>query len=227
MNGSILTSARSALALTALILVAGTGRAQTTNPNPGTAGTTSNRGDPYWGTSPSTAGVGTPGDQGTGTGYSSHSPSPLSGGSLGPGFMGLAGSSYSPRPGQYSFRRSFPSSMIGYYSPSALAEAASLFSPTPQRKPDNSAHITLQVPAGAEVWFDGKTTKQTGPIRHFNSPPLQPGKNYVYGIRVRWTKDGKSVEETRRVNVQANDRLSLDLARSPNVAQSSPAAATR
>jgi uncharacterized protein (TIGR03000 family) len=160
-------------------------------------------------------------------GYSTQSPSPLAGGSFGPGLMGLAGSSYSPRPGQYSFSRSFPSSMIGYYSPAALAEAASLFSQNPRQKPDNSAHIILQVPSGAEVWFDGKTTRQTGPVRHFRSPPLQPGKSYVYELRVRWQRDGKPVEETRRVNIQANDQISLELPRSPNVAKSSLPEATR
>jgi uncharacterized protein (TIGR03000 family) len=215
------------LAVSVLLLVGGFGRAQSTAPNPGTAGINPRNWDPYWSSSPTIAPSGSPGGQGMGMGYSTHSPSPLSGSSFGPGLMGLAGAYYSPRPGQYSFYRSFPSSMIGYYSPAALAEAASLFSRNPRQKPDNTAHITLQVPSGAEVWFDGKSTRQTGPTRHFHSPPLQPGKSYVYALRVRWQKDGKAVEETRRVNVQANDRVSLELTQAPNVAQSSPPTATR
>jgi uncharacterized protein (TIGR03000 family) len=117
--------------------------------------------------------------------------------------------------------------MIGYYSPDALAEAASLFAGNSRRKSDNTAHIILQVPAGAEVWFDGKTTRQTGTVRHFNSPPLQPGKSYVYELRVRWQQNGKPVEQTRRVDFQANDQISLDLIRSSNVAQSSYTETTR
>jgi uncharacterized protein (TIGR03000 family) len=117
--------------------------------------------------------------------------------------------------------------MIGYYSPAALEEAATLFTPSPPKQSDNTAYITLQVPANAEVWFNGETTKQTGPTRHFDSPPLQPGKSYFYTLRVRWQKDGKAVEETRRVNVRANDRVSLELTRSADMAKSLPSEATR
>jgi uncharacterized protein (TIGR03000 family) len=76
---------------------------------------------------------------------------------------------------------------------------------------DNSAHISLRVPADAQVWFDGKATKQTGPVRSFNSPPLTPGKKFVYEVRVRWMKDGKPVEEKRRIKVEAKDWLRFDL----------------
>jgi uncharacterized protein (TIGR03000 family) len=227
MNKITLSHVAPTLALFVLLLTNGFGRAQSTAPNPGTAGMNSRTIDPYWSSSPTIFPSGAPGGQGTGMGYSTRSPSPLSGGSFGPSLMGLAGSTYSPRPGQYSFSRSFPSSMIGYYSPAALAEAASLFSRNPQQKSDNTAHIILEVPSGAEVWFDGKTTRQTGPIRHFRSPPLQPGKNYVYELRVRWQKDGKPVEETRRVNIHANDRVSLELTHAPSVAKSSLPEVTR
>ena len=68
---------------------------------------------------------------------------------------------------------------------------------------DNRARIWLSVPADAQVWFDGEPTKQTGELRHFVSPPLAPGRSYTYDVRVRWTKDGKPVEEERRVRVRA------------------------
>jgi uncharacterized protein (TIGR03000 family) len=214
------------LALVTLVTIGGSLGAQSNSANPGTAGTNAQPNNPYWSTTPSTYN-GTAGGQGVGTGYSIHSPSPLSGSSFGVGMMGLAGSSYSPRPGQYSFSRSFPASMLGYYSPAALAEAATLFAPNPAKQSDNTAHITLQVPAGAEVWFDGKPTRQTGATRHFYSPPLQPGKDYFYALRVRWEQDGKSVEETRRINVRANERVSLEPTRSADIAKSSPSEATR
>ena len=225
MHWSTLTNTRAVLALAALFLLGASGRAQTTGTNPGS---TSGSYYPYWSSAPSSYRGETMRDpRGFEMGYSISFPSPLAGSSFGVGMMGLAGSSYLPRPGQYSFSRSFPSSMLGYYSPSALAEAATLFAQNPAKKSDDTAHITLQVPAGAEVWFDGKTTRQTGPTRHFYSPPLQPGKNYVYALRVRWEQDGKSVEETRRINVRANDRVSLELARSADMAKSSPSEATR
>jgi uncharacterized protein (TIGR03000 family) len=102
-------------------------------------------------------------------------------------------------------------SRAGYYSPSALAEAASLSLTGSRPTADSTAHVSLRVPAGAEVWFDGNRTKQTGTQREFVSPPLPAGRTYVYEVRVRWDRDGKPVEETRRVRVWANARVNLDL----------------
>jgi uncharacterized protein (TIGR03000 family) len=84
---------------------------------------------------------------------------------------------------------------------------------TPGR--EGVAHIRLHVPADADVWFDDTPTKQTGVLRVFTSPPLPPGKRFVYDVRVRWTKDGRSTEVTRRIPVHAYDRVTLDLTR-PN-----------
>jgi len=80
-----------------------------------------------------------------------------------------------------------------------------------QPAPDNRAHISLHVPADAQVWFDGKATKQTGTVRQYHSPELPPGKKYHYEVRVRWMKDGKPVEEKRRIEVEARDWLRFDL----------------
>jgi uncharacterized protein (TIGR03000 family) len=161
-----------------------------------------------------------------GIGYSSQSPSAFSSGfgrnPLDFGLRGLAGSSYIPRPGRYSLPGQYSSSLLGFYSPAALDEAATLFSRNPPPKSDNTAQITLQVPAGAEVWFNGERTTQTGMVRQFSSPSLTPGKNFVYKVRVRWERDGKTVDETRPVKVYANAHVSLDLTRLPGPAKSSP-----
>ncbi len=76
--------------------------------------------------------------------------------------------------------------------------------------PDNRARIWLAVPADARVWFDGEPTKQTGALRHFLSQPLAPGRSYTYTVRVRWTQDGKPVEEERRVRVRAGASSELN-----------------
>jgi uncharacterized protein (TIGR03000 family) len=72
--------------------------------------------------------------------------------------------------------------------------------------PDNEAHITLNVPANAEVWFDGDKTSQTGPTREFVSPPLTPGQTYTYVVRARWTENGRPVDQTRELHVRANQQ---------------------
>jgi uncharacterized protein (TIGR03000 family) len=76
---------------------------------------------------------------------------------------------------------------------------------------DNRARIWLSVPADAQVWFDGEPTKQTGELRHFESPPLARGRSYTYDVRVRWTKDGKPVEEERRIGVRAGATSRFDI----------------
>ena len=71
----------------------------------------------------------------------------------------------------------------------------------------NEAHITLVVPPDAEVWFDGDKAQQTGPTREFVSPPLTPGQTYTYHVRVRWTENGKPVEQDRDIRVQAKEKV--------------------
>jgi uncharacterized protein (TIGR03000 family) len=75
---------------------------------------------------------------------------------------------------------------------------------------DNKAHIWLRVPESAEIWINGVKTKQTGESRYFFSPPLTPGKKYTYQLRLRWTKEGKPVEETQRILVQAGQTVRRD-----------------
>ncbi|MGH7172309.1 MAG: TIGR03000 domain-containing protein [Gemmataceae bacterium] len=79
---------------------------------------------------------------------------------------------------------------------------------------DNKAHIWLRVPKSAAIWVNGVKTKQTGELRHFFSPPLTPGKKYSYQMRLRWMKDGKPVEETQRILVQAFQTIHRDFTHS-------------
>jgi uncharacterized protein (TIGR03000 family) len=75
---------------------------------------------------------------------------------------------------------------------------------------DNKAHIWLRVPISAEIWVNGVKTKQTGESRYFYSPPLVLGKKYSYEMRVRWMEDGKAVEKTQRILVQAGETIRRD-----------------
>jgi uncharacterized protein (TIGR03000 family) len=74
------------------------------------------------------------------------------------------------------------------------------------------AYITLRVPTGAQVFFDGDPTSQTGAERTFTSPVLEAGKNYHYDILARWTEGGRVVERKRQVLVTAGARVRVDLA---------------
>lgn len=94
--------------------------------------------------------------------------------------------------------------------------------PTP-----NSAQLRLLVPENAEVLVEGVKTATTGTIREFVSPPLEPGKNMLYSVVVRYTDaGGKAVEETHAIRVHANDRLNIDCTK-PATGEQPRAAASR
>ena len=104
------------------------------------------------------------------------------------------------------------SSLGGSYAPPFLtsADLALRFSRGKGAPTDNKAHIWLRVPENAEVWVEGVKTRQTGEARYYYSPPLTPGKEYAYRLRVRWQKDGKPVEETQRLLVHAGASIRRD-----------------
>jgi uncharacterized protein (TIGR03000 family) len=83
-----------------------------------------------------------------------------------------------------------------------------------QPKSDGTARLMLLVPVNAQVWFDGHLTSQTGTEREFVSPVLTPNKVYTYSVRVRYPKDdGRVSDDTRAIQVRANDRWVVDFTR--------------
>jgi uncharacterized protein (TIGR03000 family) len=68
---------------------------------------------------------------------------------------------------------------------------------------DPSAHLSVRVPADAEIWVDGVATKQTGAERQFVSPPLEAGQEYSYELKARWIENGREIVQTRRIPVVA------------------------
>jgi uncharacterized protein (TIGR03000 family) len=120
-----------------------------------------------------------------------------------------ASSGYTPNSSGYS-----NAVVSGYYPPAADA-ARSAVDPAGYGTDlgDNTAHIQMKVRADAEVWFDGVKTSQSGAMREFVSPPLDPAKKFGYQVRARWTDNGITVEQTRKVNVYANAWTAIDFTR--------------
>jgi uncharacterized protein (TIGR03000 family) len=101
----------------------------------------------------------------------------------------------------------FVGDLISHFvAPRATAPVASKASP----RSEGPARIWLRVPRDAKVWFNGQETTLTGRHRRFLSPTLLPGKTYSYKIRVRWTKDGKAVEEVRNIEFRAGESVPID-----------------
>jgi len=74
---------------------------------------------------------------------------------------------------------------------------------------DPHAHVTVQVPADAQVWFGDTLTSSTGASREFRSPPLAPGSRYTYDIRARWNENGHEVTQTQKVAVTAGAHVDV------------------
>jgi uncharacterized protein (TIGR03000 family) len=115
------------------------------------------------------------------------------------------GSTYGTAPGYVDYSSYYPPvDTTGYVAPADYSVTTPAYGAAPAQ--DNEAHITLNVPPDAEVWFDGVKTQQAGPTREFVSPPLTPGQAYTYRVRARWTENGKPVEQERDIRVRANQQ---------------------
>ena len=69
----------------------------------------------------------------------------------------------------------------------------------------------MRLPENAELWVEGVKTRPSGAVRQFFSAPLQPGQEYTYKLRARWTDaSGKPVERTKNVDVRAGARIGVD-----------------
>jgi uncharacterized protein (TIGR03000 family) len=68
----------------------------------------------------------------------------------------------------------------------------------------------MELPADAQVWFDGTRPTQDGTYRRFVSPPLADGHTYTYHLRIA-SASNPAIDGTRTVSVSAGKRVNLDL----------------
>jgi uncharacterized protein (TIGR03000 family) len=108
------------------------------------------------------------------------------------------------RPGTTAYQANYPP-LITPINPPAVNAA-------PQ-----TADVEVRVPsADAQIWFGGVQTRQTGLVRQFVSPPLEPGKDYKYHVRIQWNGNGQSQEQTRTIQVRAGQLVQVDFTRPEN-----------
>jgi len=69
--------------------------------------------------------------------------------------------------------------------------------------PKQLAHLTVNVPAGAEVWVNLKPVGAEGPVREFDLP-IGPKGRQTLSIRARWREDGRRVMQTQKVELIKN-----------------------
>jgi uncharacterized protein (TIGR03000 family) len=77
----------------------------------------------------------------------------------------------------------------------------------------DSGVLTVNVPADAKVFVNGKATSSTGSQRHFVSRGLRSGFKYAYQVRVEVVRDGRTVEDAKSVELRAgeNSRLAFNM----------------
>jgi uncharacterized protein (TIGR03000 family) len=71
--------------------------------------------------------------------------------------------------------------------------------------------LIAHVSEHAQVWIMDERTKSTGMVREYISPPLTPGIDYTYQVRVRWVEEGKWVEQPLEVRVRAGESHCLEV----------------
>jgi uncharacterized protein (TIGR03000 family) len=74
------------------------------------------------------------------------------------------------------------------------------------------ASLVVRLPADATLEVDDTPTKQTGAVRKFVTPPLQPGTRYSYVLTAKWEPNNYTkITRTRKVYVRAGEETQADL----------------
>jgi uncharacterized protein (TIGR03000 family) len=82
----------------------------------------------------------------------------------------------------------------------------------PKPKTDGKGvKIKVLVDADSLIDVEGERTKQTGTERVFESPGLEPGKKYLYSIKVTWKERDEPHRYTAKVPVEAGKDVTVDL----------------
>ena len=72
------------------------------------------------------------------------------------------------------------------------------------------AVLTLEFPAPATVWLDGREVPgKPDAVRMLTSPILKPGEQFTFLIRARWEVNGKRYEYSRETALGPGDRSKL------------------
>jgi uncharacterized protein (TIGR03000 family) len=119
-----------------------------------------------------------------------------------------------------------------YYSDSNYAEpnydggyrsyypSSSVIADEARPRNDMSAHVTVRVPANAEVWFNGRRMNASGAVREFETPALTGGGRFTYEARARWTENGREMSQTQEIIVSRGAHVNVSFpTRTNNVAQ--------
>ncbi len=111
--------------------------------------------------------------------------------------------------GPYSSNYYSPGWWNNYYSSPAPVQRSYYADPL-----DRSASVTVLLPTmDAQVWFNDTLMTQQGRERLFTTPALDHQGSYA--IRARWTDNGKTIDQTRTIDVRPGQVMTVDFRLAP------------
>ncbi|MCU0705979.1 MAG: TIGR03000 domain-containing protein [Fimbriiglobus sp.] len=96
---------------------------------------------------------------------------------------------------------------------SLLASLTGVAAAQPPASPSTRSKVKVNVPQDdAELLIEGKPTRTAGKNREYDTPDLEPGKKYLYEVKVVW-KPNKftTLTRTRVVKFVAGEEVTVDL----------------
>jgi uncharacterized protein (TIGR03000 family) len=102
-----------------------------------------------------------------------------------------------------------------YYDPAAPSNVPSASIGSTAAGSD-SVRIDVTVPdPDAEIIVQGYQVKSKGKTRSFVSPAVEPGQSFAYTITMQRAVDGRTVDETRTIDVRAGAKVAIDFTKPP------------
>lgn len=112
---------------------------------------------------------------------------------------------------------------VPYYGPVTVTSTPP--APMLQGLADRPAVLTLDFPAKADVWLNGKLVDEAPKSeRELVSPALPDGEKFKFDVRAEWTEKGKVYEYARTVTLAAGERSKVTVVAGTPKADAAPAA---
>lgn len=70
------------------------------------------------------------------------------------------------------------------------------------------AHVTITAPADANVTVDGVEIPTSA--RSFDTPALEAGRQYFYTVKMRATRDGRTINDSKRVVLESGKEATVE-----------------
>ncbi len=87
----------------------------------------------------------------------------------------------------------------------------------------DTAHLEVRLPdPQASIWVEGRSIASDGTVRQFDSPQLDPSRQFTYDVKAAWIDNGKLVTDERRVKVRANAASLVDFTRAADAGGQAP-----